>query len=222
MQFYNKLSWLEGKDWAKNPLEFYLDYLKKNKPEKEDAIFDIECLLKIGQGESEKTFENYLDKGVAYYNNKDYYKAIVAFSEYLKDDPYNLFILNRQGIAYGKLQKYDLAMNSFSFALSIDNTFGKAYHNRGIIYWNQKHYEKAIEDITKSLEYEPYNQLRLNNRGLLFNIMEKYNEAIEDFTKSINIESGDKDKEKIALLGRTEAYECIGEIKKANKYRQNA
>jgi tetratricopeptide (TPR) repeat protein len=90
------------------------------------------------------------NRGLAYYNNKDYNKAISDYTEAIRLKRDYAFYYNDRGKAYNGKKDYDKAISDYTEAIRLDpnNTF--YYDNRGDAYQSQGKPDKAKADFAKA------------------------------------------------------------------------
>lgn len=133
------------------------------------------------------TSEEYLYRGVAFFEKDDYGKAIADLTKAIQLDSQNIFAYQVRGDAYLQTKEYQKAIDDYTFALKFE-VLPVTYFNRGRAYFFLDKNQEAINDFTKALELDssasPYYYLR----GLTYYYMDNYNKAISDFTSALNIE----------------------------------
>jgi len=92
------------------------------------AAFDQET----GTNLTEKTdAKSYVDSGNAWYDKKDYDRAIADYTEAIRIDPEYSKAYNGRGIAYDNKCEYDNAIEDCNEAIRINPEYVHAYNNRG-------------------------------------------------------------------------------------------
>jgi len=149
--------------------------------------------------------------GLQFLKDKDWQRAITAFTSLLELEPDNAFAYDRRGIAYGRAECYDEAIADFSRAISIDLAFAGAYNNRGLSYYKQHQFDEAIADYGIAIYLSPDIAIFYANRGLAHSQRGDLYAAIADYNKAIELDP---------ILPEThnnrgEAYAELGEYEKA-------
>ncbi|MXV37183.1 tetratricopeptide repeat protein [Flavobacteriaceae bacterium Ap0902] len=107
-----------------------------------------------------------IQKGNAYYLQKEYDKARASYERAIAQTPSSLKGNYNLGNTYYELKKYDQAITHYTKAAkaALDKeTKAHAYHNLGNAYMQKKQYKEAIETYKKSLRNNPSdNQTRYN------------------------------------------------------------
>jgi tetratricopeptide (TPR) repeat protein len=225
LRYFGNFEWLIGKEWAINPLKFYLDDLKKNRETEKDAIFDAESLLNELNGiippkntikiKSEKSF---MDKAKDVFISKDYNRAIELYTSAINLNPNSSFAYNNRGRAYSRKKEYEKAITDFNTALSISPEYGAALNNLGVVFFEQKLLDKALEYFRKALDHDSYSTTRLFNFGQTMYCKAEYEKAIEVYLKIIDIPSLTENTKKDVYTCLSKAYAKLGDLKNAKKY----
>ena len=103
-------------------------------------------------------------KGITYYENKEYDKAIEVFSKVINqtDSCSDCFLY--RGFSYRDIERPEEARADFTRLINSKNDIDKkvGYVNRGGTFYDQRKYELALQDYKQALEYEPQNETILN------------------------------------------------------------
>jgi tetratricopeptide (TPR) repeat protein len=149
---------------------------EKEKKQVEAKITDDERLFQANE---------WFAKGYQHYLNKDYDKAIEAYTSAITLNQNNAKAYNNRGIAYKNKGQYDRAIEDYNKALAVNPNDADAYTNRGIAYDNKGQYDRAIEDYNKAIALDPNHAAAYTNRGLIHAKKKQYDRAIEDYNKAI-------------------------------------
>ena len=162
--------------------------LKAN--DEEDALAQIEKMVDVGNPNLTKAelAEQYLQRGNAYFNLKEYESAIEDYEKTIELNPENVAAYFNRGILYFEQGKYELAIKDYEKAIQLNPDF-KTYNNRGVSYSTLGKYNLAIQDYTKSIELNPEDVFAYGNRGKIYDELEKNDLAIQDYTKAIELNS---------------------------------
>ncbi len=161
------------------------------------------------QNKSWNTLNIYKKKGVQYFNNNSYVKAVDSFQKAYKLNKqlpnrhgYNTslaLIANNLGISYHRLFELKNAEKYYQKALEINieekNNLAIAnnYNNLATVYDDFLEYEKALDFYEKALKIniDEHNQTReadnYNNIGYLYIQLGDFNNSIKNFQKSLEI-----------------------------------
>ena len=112
-----------------------------------------DLLYKIKNIESVKKNANNL------YNQKEYEKAIKAYTKALEFDPLNLkfnsVILVNRALCYEKINKYYDAINDANLSLQLNPDYARGYIRRANTYIKLKNFKRAVEDFEKAKSIDP-------------------------------------------------------------------
>ncbi|GKT34548.1 hypothetical protein ADUPG1_007886 [Aduncisulcus paluster] len=97
------------------------------------------------------------EKGNAFVKDKQYEKAIIAYTQSLEDCETKEAFSNRS-LCYYKLGKFDEAIKDASEALRIDPSYIKPYIRRADSYVKLKQYIQALQDYSDALLLKPKNK----------------------------------------------------------------
>src|SRR5262249_31330521 len=107
---------------------------------------------------------DYVNRGSAYADKKDYERAIADFTEAIRIDSTNSPSFRdplphiRRANAYFEKRDYDRAIGDLTEAIRLDPTNPGTYQGRGCIYfWVKKDYDRAIADFTEAIRRYPEN-----------------------------------------------------------------
>lgn len=124
---------------------------------KNSGLFSLskceDLLYKIKNIESVKKKANNL------YNQKEYEKAIQAYTKALDFDPINLkfnsVILVNRALCYEKINKYYDAVNDANLSLQLNPNYARGYIRRANAYIKLKNFKRAVEDFEKAKSIDP-------------------------------------------------------------------
>lgn len=136
----------------------------------------------------------YFEKGNQYHFNRQYDKAIPAYTESLRLNPYNPTAYCRRGIAYertGEPNKayadYEQAIIEATYLLTQNPNDAELYRARGVAYTHQMNYEYAIMDYNEAIRLNSQYAIVYNNRGWAYYNQKDYDRAIADYTEAISL-----------------------------------
>ncbi len=92
----------------------------------------------------------YSNRGLAYYDLKQYQEAVHDYSQAIELDPNNAAAYNNRGNSYYALNAYQQALQDFDQSLKLDPKYAKAYLNRGLVYYQLDKTGQACSDFKKS------------------------------------------------------------------------
>ncbi len=126
----------------------------------------------------------YQMRGLAYYHNDQYEKALTDLSTYLTLDDKKFNVYNDRGLCYIEMKKFDEALQDFSMAIKLKKEFADAYYNKGIVYNDSQRYEEAIPLYDTAIQYNPKYSKAYYNRAGAFYLTGKYDKALKDALKA--------------------------------------
>ena len=103
-----------------------------------------------------QTAQQRYDKGVGFYNNKNYDSAITEFTEAIRLAPNNANYYAWRGAAYYEKGDNDRTISDYNEAIRLGPT-ASSYIYRGNAYYNKKDWNRAIADYEAALRLEPNN-----------------------------------------------------------------
>jgi tetratricopeptide (TPR) repeat protein len=146
-----------SKQSSKDPVEqlieraisrlFALDDLKQKKYH--DAMIRFTTII---ENYDNPSVLDYLGRGEAYFELKEYEKAIADYTQAIEIDPHDPTYYYIRGSLYQKFKAYQMAIADFTQAIKIDNKFAPAYYQRGVVYGLQGEFQKALTDAEKAAE----------------------------------------------------------------------
>ena len=94
----------------------------------------------------------YSNRGLAYYDLKQYKKAVQDYSRAIELDPNYTAAYNNRGNSYYALNAYQQALPDFDQSLKLDPKYAKAYLNRGLVHYQLDQTDQACSDFQKSCD----------------------------------------------------------------------
>ena len=182
---YKKIQ--EAYDKRQREIEELKKQLAQAKGEKEKKQIEA----KISDDERLFQANEWFAKGYQHDLNKDYDKAIEAYTWAIALDPNDALSYNSRGYAYGKKGQYDRALEDFNEALALNPNSAKVYNNRGVAYNDKGQHDRALEDYNKAIALNPNYADAYYNRGNSYGKKGQYDRAIEDFNEAIALNPND-------------------------------
>ena len=99
-----------------------------------------------------KSADAFNNRGLAYYNLKQYQQAIEDYSQSIRMNPENSITYNNRGNAYYELLRYELAEADFKKSIQLKPDYAKAYLNRGLVYYQQEKNDQACAEFKKACD----------------------------------------------------------------------
>ena len=113
-----------------------------------------------------QTASDFLERGNAKDDLKDYYGAIADYTKAISLNPDYAKAYNNRGISKDDLKDYYGAIADYTKAISLNPDYADAYNNRGAAKGGLKDYYGAIADYTKAISLDPDNASAYKNRGI--------------------------------------------------------
>ncbi|MES2591870.1 MAG: tetratricopeptide repeat protein [Bacteroidota bacterium] len=130
----------------------------------------------------------YYNLGNAHKDNKDYPKAIEAYSGALKvNADYSSALFNRAH-AYADMQNHQAAVDDYTKVIKLTPKGFEANYNRGVSNATLKNYDAAIADFTASIEIEPKRADTYYSRGNMKASKMLFEEAMSDYSMAIKMD----------------------------------
>jgi len=101
--------------------------------------------------------EEYLKRGIEYFEKGDYDRAIADTSEAIRLNPTDAIAYGTRGAAYKGKNDFDSAIADLTEAIRLDPNNVPAYGNRGLTYLAKEDYNQAISDLEMALKIQPEN-----------------------------------------------------------------
>jgi signal transduction histidine kinase len=111
--------------------------------------------LRVMRRSQLKSAEEYLKRGVLYFDNGKYELALNDYNEAIKLKPDYAPAYNNRGNLYRKQQEYELALNDLNRAIVLRPDLAQPYLNRGHIYYEKRKYGLAAKDYEKVIDLDP-------------------------------------------------------------------
>jgi tetratricopeptide (TPR) repeat protein len=153
--------------------------------EREDLQL-LACTELIQRNQKDATA--YFNRALAYYEKKDFDRAVADTSKAIDLNPNYAVAYNRRSATYNAKGDHDRAIADANKAIEIDPKLATAYGNRGNAYYNKKQYDRAIADANKAIGIDPKLARAYNNRGLAYRAKGDTDRAIADYSKAVDID----------------------------------
>jgi tetratricopeptide (TPR) repeat protein len=165
----------------------------------------------------------YRNRGIAWYNKKEYDKAIADYTEAIRIDPKLEPPYFNRGLARYHKRDYDKAIADYNEAIRIDPK-APAYFGRGAAWIRKKEYDKAIADYDETIRLDPKLGTAYLRRGIAWGHKGEYEKAIADCTEAIHIDPKFADayfNRGIAWTNKNEYEKAIADYTEANRLNPN-
>jgi tetratricopeptide (TPR) repeat protein len=131
---------------------------------------------------------NHFNSGVAFYNQKEFPKAIQAYQKVIELDPTYVEAYNNLGIIYQTMGDAKSALGAYQKATEINPKYVKGYNNLGLLFLFEGRYEEAIEAFQKALAINANHIESHINLGILFKKKGQCENAIESYQRALAID----------------------------------
>jgi len=103
----------------------------------------------------------YNHRGMAFFAQSKYEKALKDFDKAVQFDPQNTNGFNNRGMAHRVLHNYAEALDNFESSLELNTYQHETYHMRALTYFDINDFTNALENSRKALELkEDFNQAK--------------------------------------------------------------
>lgn len=167
--------------------------------EEEKKFQEVIDLLTDQKLKKENNENLYIWRGNAWYQLKDYDKAISDFDGAIKINQKSKMGYYNKGLAQVAMKEYRKAIENCDRVLSFNSQSDSAYLYRGSIHRFLKEYDSAIKDYTEAIKLAPDYANTYYNRGLAYyekGLAEEQSEDLKkskiDFEKYLSLTSNEK------------------------------
>ena len=115
------------------------------------AIFIVAFMISASVACAEDA-ETYYNRGVDYYNQKQYESAIQDYNKTIELNPNYTLAYNNRGVAYLSLRNFNQAIADATKAIQLNPNYAKSYQLRGLCYQALGETAKAQADFAKAKE----------------------------------------------------------------------
>jgi tetratricopeptide (TPR) repeat protein len=148
---------------------------------------------------------NFNNRGWAWYEKKEYDKAIQDYDEairiydklikhyetldnYTPYYPNHALTFRNRGFAWSKKEDYDRAIKDYDEAIRLNPKYVDAYLKRGGAWSDKKDYDRAIKDYDEVIRLDPKDADAFNDRGWAWYHKKDYDKAIKDYGQAIALD----------------------------------
>ena len=96
----------------------------------------------------------YYNRGNAYYEKRDYDRAIADFDQAIKLNPNHDLAFYNRGLAFRDKGEIDRAVADFGQAIRLDPKNALAFNNRGLVLRNKGEVDRAIADFDQAIKLD--------------------------------------------------------------------
>jgi serine/threonine protein kinase/regulator of sirC expression with transglutaminase-like and TPR domain len=148
----------------------------------------------------------FIERGNAYYSNKDYAKAAFEYTEAINRDQKCSLAYAHRAHAYQAEGRDDQAIADGSTAIDLDPKCFLAYYSRGKAMTHKRQFTEAVGDLSKAIELSPTSARAFCIRGNAYAGMGDYKHAINDYNQAITLDATDP----YTYHKRAGAYRSLG------------
>lgn len=131
----------------------------------------------------------YYSRGLAYYEKRDYDRAIADFSRIIQFEPNIAYVYTARAKAYLSLLTLDAAIADYDKAIELDPNNPETYRERGVAFYLNNDTDLAIADYSKAIELDPNNAQAYSQRADIYYWKKQdQDRAIADYSKAIEID----------------------------------
>ena len=145
-----------------------------------------------------------LQKGNAYFNSKEYKKAIEQYSKVLEKDTDNKEALFKRADSYKTINSSDKAIADYSKLINLQPDNLDYRINRALIYKNTKKFDKALSDFDYAIKKNPNIAPYYVQRGMTYIKLNKPDDATADFNKALTLDPNQIEAKKLLQTIETE------------------
>jgi Tfp pilus assembly protein PilF len=130
-----------------------------------------------------------IEKGMSFYNARDYRAAADAFGVAVSLDPSVFVAQHNLGVAHLHLGDFKAAVKDFRTALNLDESSASTWHFLGFALYNLKENEEATKCYAHSLDLDSQSVVTWNNLGVMGSIyfeMKKLKDAKRVFQQALS------------------------------------
>jgi tetratricopeptide (TPR) repeat protein len=130
-------------------------------------------------------------RGIDYIGKAEYDKAIEDFTESIRQEQKNAFIVLSYGnraIAHYQKGDWNRAIEDFSWVITNSRKDEIVYFNRGSAYEKKSEWDKAIVDYTEAVKLNSNNADTYDSRGTAYTNKGDYDKAIADYAEAIRLD----------------------------------
>jgi tetratricopeptide (TPR) repeat protein len=153
----------------------------------DDAINYCSQAIESGQLSGKGLAFAFYRRGNAYYEKRDYDRAIVDYDQAIRLNPSHASALSNRGAAYARKGDYDRAIENYDEAIRLNPGHADAFSNRGVAYARKGDYDRAIENYDEAIRLNPNHANALYDRGNAYRRKGDYDRAIQNYDEAIRL-----------------------------------
>ncbi|MEX2593284.1 MAG: tetratricopeptide repeat protein [Anditalea sp.] len=125
------------------------------------------------------------DQGDQFYNNKQYEEAIVAFTDFLENNPRNINAIYTRGRSYEELGQLDEAETDFKSALALDDKNVQVLLSLSNLYQKMQKHELALLYADNATEIHGAPAMAFLLKGRAYHQLGNTEEAMKGYNSAI-------------------------------------
>jgi tetratricopeptide (TPR) repeat protein len=102
--------------------------------------------------------KNFIETAEIFRKNGIFRASIMYYTEAIKLEPENAYLLNYRGSAYNMIHDYNSAIKDLTRSINIAPKWSSSYAFRGYAYARKNDYDNDKSDLSMALELEPGNE----------------------------------------------------------------
>jgi len=130
---------------------------------------------------------SYFNLGVAFYQKRDFLKAVQAYQKVIELDPSYIEAYNNLGVIYQEMGEVERALATYQKCIALNPQYAKGYNNLGNLLSLRGRNEEALEALQKALLINPQNIESHNNLGILFKKLGQMDKAMASYQEALTI-----------------------------------
>jgi lipoprotein NlpI len=152
------------------------------------AIGDCSVAIDSGQLSDRDLAIAFNNRGLAYYNKKDYDRAIQDFDQAIRFEPDAADYFYRRGLAYFEKNDYSRAIRNFDEALKLGPENVSILQKRGWAFEAKKEYDHAIRDYDRAISLQSNYGPALIRRANVYQEKRQYEQALADYEAATQVD----------------------------------
>lgn len=139
------------------------------------------------ENSTSKLTEDYFQKALHYFREKNYEFALVYFKKAIDLSPNDPRLFFNRGLTYYVMKNYPAALSDLDRTVELEPGFKNVFWVRAKVKYDMDDNLGAIDDFTEAIKYDPRNDSLYFNRGLAYFYASKYDLAIKDIDRAIEL-----------------------------------